>query len=104
MVEVANPSSDDQMIIPDRHISPRLNHSSEPDYYSSLEEKIGFKRRTFKAYLFLELAISAPYYLFIHLSHLGLHHFYLIGQQLVLIVFACFLQVHLRFALVAFSH
>jgi len=38
MVEVANPSDDD-MIIPDRHISPNQNHSSEPGYYGSLEEK-----------------------------------------------------------------
>ncbi|MDB5153686.1 MAG: hypothetical protein JWR54_2437 [Mucilaginibacter sp.] len=37
MVEVANPS--DQMIIAERQIEPRQNHSSEPDYYSSLEEK-----------------------------------------------------------------
>ena len=39
MVEVANPTSDDHTGIPDRHISPRVNHSSEPEYYSSLEEK-----------------------------------------------------------------
>ncbi|MDB5137380.1 MAG: hypothetical protein JWP37_3983 [Mucilaginibacter sp.] len=38
MVEVANPS-DSQAIITDRHITPRQDHSSEPDYYSSLEEK-----------------------------------------------------------------
>lgn len=38
LVEVANPS-DNQMIIADRHIAPRQNHSSEPDYYSSIEEK-----------------------------------------------------------------
>ncbi|MGN6640984.1 MAG: hypothetical protein ACTHJ8_18885 [Mucilaginibacter sp.] len=38
MVEVANPSSEDQIVIPDRYISPRQN-SSEPDYFSSLEEK-----------------------------------------------------------------
>ena len=37
MVEVANPS--DQLIIAERQIEPRQNHSSEPDYYSSLEEK-----------------------------------------------------------------
>ena len=38
IVEVANPS-DNQMIIPDRHIAPRQSRSSEPDYYGSLEEK-----------------------------------------------------------------
>jgi hypothetical protein len=38
MVEVANPS-EDEMIAPDRHIAPNQNHSSEPDYYSSIEEK-----------------------------------------------------------------
>ena len=38
MVEVANPS-DDSHAIPDRHFAPNQNHSSEPDYYSSLEEK-----------------------------------------------------------------
>ena len=38
IVEVANPSAED-LIIPDRHISPRINHSSEPEYYSSIEEK-----------------------------------------------------------------
>jgi hypothetical protein len=38
MVEVANPS-DNQMIIADRFITPRQDNSSEPDYYSSLEEK-----------------------------------------------------------------
>jgi hypothetical protein len=38
MVEVANPSNN-QVIIPDRHIMPRQDHSSEPDYYSSIEEK-----------------------------------------------------------------
>ncbi len=38
MVEVANPS-DNQMIIPERNFAPRQNHSSEPDYYSSIEEK-----------------------------------------------------------------
>jgi hypothetical protein len=37
MVEVASPS--DQLIIAERQIEPRQNHSSEPDYYSSLEEK-----------------------------------------------------------------
>jgi hypothetical protein len=38
LVEVANPS-DDELPIPDRHISPRQNHSSEPDYFSPIEEK-----------------------------------------------------------------
>ena len=38
MVEVANPS-DNQMIIADRFLTPRQDHSSEPDYYGSLEEK-----------------------------------------------------------------
>jgi hypothetical protein len=38
MVEVANPS-EDSLIIPDRHIAPNQNNSSEPDYYSSIEEK-----------------------------------------------------------------
>jgi hypothetical protein len=38
MVEVANPS-DNQMIIADRFITPSQDNSSEPDYYSSLEEK-----------------------------------------------------------------
>jgi hypothetical protein len=37
MVEVANPSSDDY--ITERYLSPKQNHSSEPDYYSSIEEK-----------------------------------------------------------------
>ncbi len=38
MVEVANPS-ENQLIIADRLIEPRADRSSEPDYYSSLEEK-----------------------------------------------------------------
>ena len=38
MVEVANPS-ENQMIIAERFITPRQDHSSEPDYYSSIEEK-----------------------------------------------------------------
>jgi len=38
MVEVANPD-EDSFSIPDRHITPSQNHSSEPDYFSSLEEK-----------------------------------------------------------------
>ncbi len=38
MVEVANPS-DDSSFIPERYFGPDKNHSSVPDYYSSLEEK-----------------------------------------------------------------
>jgi len=38
MVEVANPSEDD-MPIPDRHLSASQNRSTEPDYFSSIEEK-----------------------------------------------------------------
>ena len=38
IVEVANPS-EDGYYMPDRHIAANQNHSSEPDYYSSLEEK-----------------------------------------------------------------
>ena len=38
MVEVANPS-DNQFNIADKYIAPRQNNSSEPDYYSSIEEK-----------------------------------------------------------------
>jgi len=38
MVEVANPS-EDLSYIAERNISPSQNHSSEPDYYSSIEEK-----------------------------------------------------------------
>jgi len=38
MVEVANPSEDSHPM-PERHIAANQNHSSEPDYYSSLEEK-----------------------------------------------------------------
>jgi hypothetical protein len=37
MVEVANPSSDDYII--ERYSSSKQNNSSEPEYYSSLEEK-----------------------------------------------------------------
>jgi len=37
IVEVANPSEDDMPV--ERHTSPRINHSSEPDYFSSIEEK-----------------------------------------------------------------
>jgi hypothetical protein len=38
IVEVANPSSDDR-IIPERYIPSRQNNSSEPDYFSFIEEK-----------------------------------------------------------------
>ena len=38
MVEVANPS-DTQFTIADKLIEPRQSTSSEPDYYSSIEEK-----------------------------------------------------------------
>ncbi|TSJ39584.1 hypothetical protein FO440_17735 [Mucilaginibacter corticis] len=38
MVEVANPT-EDVYSTPDRNISYNQNHSSEPDYFSSLEEK-----------------------------------------------------------------
>ena len=38
MVEVANPS-EDEMHIPERRITPTQSNSSEPDYFSSLEEK-----------------------------------------------------------------
>ncbi|WP_179412812.1 hypothetical protein HDF19_12250 [Mucilaginibacter sp. E4BP6] len=39
MVEVANPSEQEDFVIPERHLSVNQNHSSEPDYFSSLEEK-----------------------------------------------------------------
>jgi hypothetical protein len=38
MVEVANPS-EDSITLHDRHLAPNQNYSSEPDYFSSLEEK-----------------------------------------------------------------
>ncbi|MGZ3757962.1 MAG: hypothetical protein ACXVAY_04185 [Mucilaginibacter sp.] len=38
MVEVANPTEDD-LPVSDRYVSPNVNHSSEPDYFSSIEEK-----------------------------------------------------------------
>jgi hypothetical protein len=38
MVEVANPTEDNHPM-PERHIAANQNHSSEPDYFSSLEEK-----------------------------------------------------------------
>ncbi len=38
MVEVANPS-DDSALFPERYSAANQINSSEPDYYSSLEEK-----------------------------------------------------------------
>jgi hypothetical protein len=38
MVEVANPTEED-LTVSDRYFSPNINHSSEPDYFSSIEEK-----------------------------------------------------------------
>jgi len=38
MVEVANPT-EDELTVSDRYLSPNVNHSSEPDYFSSIEEK-----------------------------------------------------------------
>lgn len=38
IVEVANPS-EDSFQMPDRNITYNQNHQSEPDYFSSLEEK-----------------------------------------------------------------
>ena len=38
IVEVANPSSDEATIT-EKFISPRQNNSSEPDYYSFIDEK-----------------------------------------------------------------
>ena len=38
IVEVADPSEDGYPM-PETHISLNQNHSSEPDYYSSIEEK-----------------------------------------------------------------
>ena len=38
IVEVANPPSDDPTVA-DSYMSPRLSQSSEPDYYSFIEEK-----------------------------------------------------------------
>ena len=38
IVEVANPTEDD-LTVSDRYVSPNINHSSEPDYFSSIEEK-----------------------------------------------------------------
>ena len=39
MVEVANPSEENVAMIKERYMAPNQNHSSEPDYFSSLEEK-----------------------------------------------------------------
>nr|WP_294950457.1 hypothetical protein [uncultured Mucilaginibacter sp.] len=38
MVEVAEPATDEFRMV-DRYISANQNHSSEPDYFSSLDEK-----------------------------------------------------------------
>jgi hypothetical protein len=38
IVEVANPSEDGYYPV-ERHLAANQNHSSEPDYYGSLEEK-----------------------------------------------------------------
>jgi hypothetical protein len=38
MVEVANPS-EESAATPDRNISYNQSHQSEPDYFSSIEEK-----------------------------------------------------------------
>jgi hypothetical protein len=39
IVEVANPYEENDHGIGDRHFAPNLNHPSEPEYFSSLEEK-----------------------------------------------------------------
>jgi hypothetical protein len=39
MVEVAKPTVDDYTSIPERYLIPSLNGSSEPEYYSYIEEK-----------------------------------------------------------------
>jgi hypothetical protein len=39
MVEVANPSEDNVAMVKERYMAPNQNHPSEPDYFSSLEEK-----------------------------------------------------------------
>jgi hypothetical protein len=40
MVEVANPSEDNFVAADrERHLPANQNHSSEPDYFSSIEEK-----------------------------------------------------------------
>jgi len=39
MVEVAKPSDGDYTSIPERYLIPSLNGSSEPEYYSYIEEK-----------------------------------------------------------------
>jgi len=38
MVEVANPS-EENFVLHERHLAANQNFSSEPDYFSSLEEK-----------------------------------------------------------------
>ena len=39
MVEISKPSEENTFNVIDRHILANQNHSSEPDYYSSLDEK-----------------------------------------------------------------
>jgi hypothetical protein len=39
MVEVSTSNDDDDYQMPDRRFYPAQNHSSEPSYYGSLEEK-----------------------------------------------------------------
>ncbi|AMR32859.1 hypothetical protein A0256_16250 [Mucilaginibacter sp. PAMC 26640] len=39
MVEISKPSEETSFNVVDRYISANQNHSSEPDYYSSLDEK-----------------------------------------------------------------
>ena len=39
MVEVAKPSIDDYSSIPERYLVPSLNGSSEPEYFSYIEDK-----------------------------------------------------------------
>ena len=38
LVEFSSPSDDD-FIIPERHLQPSQTYSSEPDYFGSLDEK-----------------------------------------------------------------
>ncbi|GAB3934430.1 hypothetical protein [Mucilaginibacter myungsuensis] len=37
--EVEQADYDDDLEIPDRHISPDQNHNAEPDYFDTLDEK-----------------------------------------------------------------
>ncbi len=39
MVEVANPTEEHGYSTPERYYAANQNHSSEPDYFSSIEEK-----------------------------------------------------------------